>query len=175
MVLLPQIKACFSRPFFGRKKIVFRNILVKAKSMSIFKVKMMVGLFFVLLKVLKVNKGQHREIHEIQLRFQIPVACKAIMVHSSYIFSKPAYFLQIVCPNFDHFQDFVVVGNIFCSILYVKLPQSLNSSIIIHTLKSTGYFFGGVGGEKCSTFMGVRDIRVSFVVYIQGENKNPDP
>jgi len=106
MVLLPQIKACFSRPFSEGKKIVFRNILVKAKSMSIFRVKMMVGLFFVLLKVLKVNKGQHREIHEIQLRFQIPVACKAIMVHSSYIFFKPAYFLQIVCPNFDHFLGF---------------------------------------------------------------------
>jgi len=95
MVLLPQIKACFSRPFFGRKKIVFRNILVKAKSMSIFKVKMMVGLFFVLLKVLKVNKGQHREIHEIQLRFQIPVACKAIMVHSSYIFSNLLIFCKL--------------------------------------------------------------------------------
>jgi len=100
MVLLPQIKACFSRPFSEGKKIVFRNILVKAKSMSIFRVKMMVGLFFVLLKVLKVNKGQHREIHEIQLRFQIPVVCKAIMVHSSYIFFQGCLFFANCVPKF---------------------------------------------------------------------------
>jgi len=49
----------------------------------------------------------------------------------------------------------------------------LNSSIIIHTLKSTGYF-GGLVGEKCSTFMGVRDIRVSyfFCIYIGEKQKS---
>jgi len=40
MVLLPQIKASFSRPFSEEKKIVFSNILVKAVSMSSFGVEM---------------------------------------------------------------------------------------------------------------------------------------